>query len=133
MVKLRPFFSSYMNAYLALDAAGFSPFYHYPALISDAEGDHVIRDADDIEAYERPFIATLRDAGLKAIEFEILKAQELGGSECTCTNRYAIMAENARLIGDMEYHYFLMRDGEQWRIKFARIGQIHAWQEDGSA
>ena len=81
----------------------------------------------------RPFIASLCQSGLKSVEFDILNVEELGASGCFCTNRYAIKGSGARLIGDMEYHYFLMRADQGWRIKFARIGRIHAWQEDGSA
>ncbi len=129
MAPIRPFFDRYMEAYLAGDPSGFSDFFDFPCLIVDSKGDHVICGEHDIETYERPFLASLRSSGLEEIEYEQLAAQEVNQSDCFCTNRYKVLAAERRLIGDMEYHYYLVRTGDEWRIKFARMGQLHCWIE----
>ena len=128
MAPVRPFFDLYMDAYLKCDPTAFGDFFDYPCLIVDSKGDHVIRNEQDVEDYERPFVASLRSDGLAGIEFEALSVQEVDQSECFCTNRYRILDGDDRLIGDMEYHYFLVRIEEAWRIKFARMGRLHYWR-----
>ena len=127
MAPVRPFFDRYMDAYLKCDPKAFSDFFDYPCLIVDSNGNHVIRHDHDIENYVRPFVAFLRSSGLKEIEFDQLSAQEINQSECFCTNRYKILKADKKLIGDMEYHYFLVRADDKWRIKFARMGHLHYW------
>ena len=127
MAPVRPFFELYTEAYLKCDAKAFSGFFDYPCLIVDSNGDHIIRDDRDIEEYGSEFVASLRRNDLKEIEFEELNAQEINQSECFCTNRYKVFGPEKQLIGDMEYHYFLVRSDDKWRIKFARMGQLHYW------
>ena len=129
MATLQSFFRAYMDAYLRLDPTGFAGFFDFPALVSGARGDHVLRDASDLAEYMRPFIAALREDGLRDIAFEIVTSHDLDAANSAATNRYKIMAENHRIIGDMEFHYFLVRADEGWRIKFARIGQVHDWSK----
>ena len=129
MAPVRPFFDHYMDAYLKCDPTAFGGFFDYPCLIVDSNGDHVIRNERDIEDYERPFVASLRASGLKGIEYEALKTQEINRSECFCTNRYKVLGADEQLIGDMEYHYFLVHSSGAWRIKFARMGQLHYWRQ----
>lgn len=129
MLTLQSFFRAYMNAYLRLDPTDFARFYDFPALVSDAAGDHVMCDAGDVATYMRPFIAALRGDGLRDIAFETLASHDLGAANSVATNRYRITAEDQRMIGDMEFHYFLVRADEGWRMKFARIGRIHDWSK----
>jgi len=129
MAPRRPFFERYMDAYLKRDPKAFSGFFDFPCMIIDSAGDHVIRDELGIENYERPFVTALHDRGLKEVEFDELSVQEINESECFCTNRYRILGADKELIGDMEYHYFLVRAGDNWRIKFARMGQVHHWAQ----
>jgi hypothetical protein len=116
-----------MDAYLRLDPTDFARFYDFPALVSDAAGDHVMSESGDVESYMRPFIAALREEGLVGIAFEMLASRRLGEADWVCTNRYRITADGERLIGDMEYHYVLVRKANGWRMKFARIGTVHDW------
>jgi len=129
MAPRRPFFERYMDAYLKRDPKAFAEFFGYPCLIVDDAGDHVICDETGIENYERPFVAGLHDSGVEEIEFEELSAQEIKESECFCTNRFRILGADKKLIGDMEYHYFLIRADGKWRIKFARMGRVHHWNQ----
>ena len=121
------FFHRYTRAYLACDPTAFAPFFDLPCLIVDSNGDHVLCNESDLEDYERAFVAQLKEDGLREIEVERLREIAFGENEAFCSNRYRVMADEGRLIGDMEYHYVLQAQGERWRIKFARMGTLHHW------
>ena len=121
------FFEKYMNAYLTHEPSAFSEFFSLPCLIVDSNGDHVVASSHDVERYFQPFVDGLKAAGLREIDFDIEAVRRVNDSECFCTNRYRIYASQRRLIGDMEYHYYLVRNAASWQIKFSRMGETRYW------
>lgn len=128
MKSVKIFFDNYMEAYLKCDPSVFAEFFSYPSMIVDSDGDHVIQGESDIEAYERTFVAELKEDGLRQIEYDTINLSMIGEFECFCTNRYKIIDVDEKLIGDMEYHYYLIQSNGNWQIKFARMGHVHYWK-----
>ncbi len=128
MEPIASFFDRYARAYLAGDPTVFTDFFDFPCLIVDSNGDHVLGGDRDLEDYERAFVASLKEYGVREIEIERLREIALGQAEAVCSNRYRVLAPDQRLIGDMEYHYMLQACAGRWRIKFARMGTLHYWQ-----
>ena len=127
MQSIASFFDRYVSAYLACDATVFAEFFDFPCLIVDSNGDHILRSEQDLENYERNFVTSLKESGVREIETERLREIAFGPAEAFCSNRYRVMASGGRLIGDMEYHYVLQARMDRWRIKFARMGTLHSW------
>lgn len=127
MQSIASFFDRYARAYLACDATIFAEFFDFPCLIVDSNGDHILRSEQDLENYERNFVTSLKESGVREIEIERLRETAFGPVEAFCSNRYRVMASGGRLIGDMEYHYVLQARTKRWRIKFARMGTLHSW------
>lgn len=125
--ELASFFEHYLACYEECDPEGLSAFFAYPCLICDSNGDHFLKDRADVAGYGEPFLKGLQQAALGTITSEVLPGTRPTDGGMFCSTRSKLTAHDGTLIGDMEYHYHLVDEGQGLRIKYASMGKIHYW------
>ncbi len=125
MMSIFQFFENYADAYLCFDADRIAPFFHLPCIIIDDSGDHIFRAREDLLDYERPFLAQLRKNGLEKVNAELLSDMAFGNDGSCCAVRYRLEGQKRTMLGDFDYHYVLSGAEKTWRIRLAKLGQIH--------
>ncbi|MEM7044704.1 MAG: hypothetical protein AAF543_17990 [Pseudomonadota bacterium] len=121
------FFRSYADAYLAFEADRLLRFYDLPSMIVDKRGDHLIVQEADLLDYMRPFLYRLEENGLGRIDPEMSATLALDEDACFSSVRYRFFSRQQQMFGDFVAHYMLTARDKNWRIKFAKVGQVHSW------
>ncbi len=123
--EIKDFFSAYSEAYLLFDADALTKFFHFPWLIHDLSGIHLLMDVQALRVYEQKFLETLKQGQISKIENEIIEYDSSPNltNALGCKLSFKFFDKNNILILDLDYNYSLIKD-KKWEILFARLGAI---------
>ncbi len=126
MNSLEQYFKSYSAAYLTFNSDALLPFFHYPCVIHDLNGVHVIDTEDSLRLYERSMLDLLRVNGVSTIESRVkyMKASESSLPTLNCTVEYILRDSSEHILLDFDYDYVLIKEANTWVILFAQIGML---------
>ena len=127
MPTMSSFFRRYAEAYLDFNPQGLTSFFALPCMLIDDRGDYILRDENDLLAYERPFIETLEKKALHDIDTTIVAERAMDRSSQVCSVHYRLLDRHQMRIGDFDYHYILIAGDVDWRIKFLKMGEVRCW------
>ncbi|EKD54805.1 MAG: hypothetical protein ACD_60C00043G0006 [uncultured bacterium] len=126
--EINIFFKKYAQAYLAFNSDVLVEFFHFPSLIHDLSGIHLLKNENDLKTYEKNFLENLKKQKISKIENELLQydfSQQLPNA-IGCKLAYKLFDVNNQLLIDFDYTYSLVKNKE-WQILFARLGAVRKY------
>lgn len=123
--EIKDFFNDYAKTYLTFDVDSLANFFHFPCLIHDLSGIHLLTNVQDLRAYEQKFLLTLKEWQIHKIENEIIEHDSSHSltNALGCKVSFKFFDKKNILLLGIDYNYSLIKD-ERWQILFARLGVI---------
>jgi len=128
MNSLEKYFEAYAACYLTFDCDALLNFFHYPCIIHDMGGVHLIDSEEALRLYERPMLEQLRshDATFVKSEVKHMKIAAHPLSSLSCTVGYILRNSDGKILLDFDYDYVLVGEEGAWQILFAQIGLLRS-------
>jgi hypothetical protein len=133
MNDLQRYFELYSAAYLTFDAEALVPFFHYPCIVHDLAGVHVLDSDEAVCRYEKLMLEMLRSNDVCFIDCQVRRYRnsESPLESLSCTLSYDLRNSKKETVLDFDYHYVLLGDVGAWKILFAEIGGVRASLVEG--
>lgn len=126
--SIEQYFEAYAACYLTFDANVLIPFFHYPCIVHDLGGVHLIDSDEALRLYERSMLELLRSNDATFVKSKVKHVKVATHSLCSlsCTVEYILRDSSGKTLLDFDYDYVLVGEEGAWRILFAQIGPLRS-------